>query len=133
MSVRTLCFLGLGLYAVLSALDFSLTHTLIEGSAGAAVESNPVAAVWLEQYGWVGLAAYKVGMVVVFLAAVGLLVPRRPRAAVGLIAVGCSALLGVTTYSQGLISAAEKEQGKYVQLVIPAPAWPTPHGPDELP
>lgn len=104
---KLFCLVGLGFYTALSAADFLLTHTLIEGSGGQAFEANPIAAVWLEEHGWAGLAAFKAAGVLVFLGTIALLVPRRPRVAAGLVALGCSVLIGVTTYSQGLIGQTD--------------------------
>lgn len=104
---KLFCLAGLGLYVALSVVDFTLTFTLIEGSGGRAFEANPVAAVWLEEHGWAGLAAYKAAGVLVFLGTIVLLVRRRPRIAAGLVAIGCSVLIGVTTYSRGLIGKTD--------------------------
>lgn len=104
---KLFCLVGLGFYTALSAADFLLTHTLIEGSGGQAFEANPIAAVWLEEHGWAGLAAFKAAGVLVFLGTIALLVPRRPRVAAGLVALGCSVLIGVTTYSGRLMGKTD--------------------------
>ena len=104
---KLFCLVGLGLYTALSAADFALTFSLIEGSRGEAFEANPIAAVWLEEHGWAGLAAFKAAGVLVFLGTIVLLVRRRPRVAAGLVALGCSVLIGVTTYSGRLMGKTD--------------------------
>ena len=123
MYLKCFCWSGLGLYAILSVADWMLTFALLSAHPGA-VESNPLAAACLEQHGWDGLALYKLGGVVVFTAAVVLIIRRRPRVAAGVVALGCSVLLWVTTYSHSLLcdahrEAAERERGE----------WPSPMGP----
>lgn len=104
---KLFCLVGLGFYTALSVLDFLLTQSLIEGSGGEAFEANPIAAVWLEKHGWLGLAAFKAAGVLVFLGTIVLLVRRRPRVAAGLVALGCSVLIGVTTYSGRLMGKTD--------------------------
>lgn len=104
---KLFCLVGLGFYVALSVADFALTFSLIEGSGGEAFEANPIAAVWLEEHGWTGLAAFKGAGVLVFLGTIALLVRRRPRVAAGLVALGCSVLIGVTTYSGQLMGKTD--------------------------
>jgi hypothetical protein len=101
--MKLLCLLGLGVYATLSVMDYRLTYTLVEGTGGAVFEGNPIAASWLELYGWRGLALFKVGMVVLFVGMCLFIAARRPRTAAVVIAMGCAALLVVTNYSRRLI------------------------------
>jgi len=56
VTTKRLALLGLGFYAVLSVVDFVFTFALIRLSGGAAYEANPVAAAWLDRFGWPGLA-----------------------------------------------------------------------------
>ncbi len=109
MRARSICLLGIGLYSLLSIADFVLTYTLIETSESGVYESNPVAAAYLENHGWLGLAMFKLGGVTVFVGAVGLLTARRPRLAAGVIGLGCAVLLGVTSYSYNLLKDARRE------------------------
>ncbi|MBX9627994.1 MAG: DUF5658 family protein [Gemmataceae bacterium] len=95
---------GLAVFVALSATDFVQTYALIETGGGAVYESNPVAGRWLEQYGWVGLAAYKAAAVLVVAGAVVVLAGRSRRAATGVAAVACAAVLGVTVYSRDLLA-----------------------------
>src|SRR5262245_6912450 len=100
MRLKTHCWIGLGRYAALSVADLLLTRTLLTANTDA-FESNPVAALWLEQYGWIGLAVFKAASVVVFAGAVLLLLSRRPAVAAGVVSLGCGVLMWVTTYSHG--------------------------------
>lgn len=95
---------GLAVFVALSATDFAQTYALIETGGGSVYEANPVAAPWLERYGWQGLAAYKVAAVVVVAGVVVVLAGRSRRAATGVAALGCVALLSVTLYSRDLIA-----------------------------
>ncbi len=111
MSTRTrLLLTGLAIFAVLSVTDFIQTYALISGSDGAVYEANPVANAWLERHGWNGLAAFKVGVVLVFTATAVLITLRRPRAGAGVIALGCAALLVVTLYSHQLLARSEQHR-----------------------
>lgn len=107
--MKLVCLLGLGLYAALSVTDFRLTYTLIEGTGGVVFEGNPIAASWLEQYGWRGLAAYKIVTVSLFVSTCVYIASRRPRTAAVVIALGCVVLLAVTSYSRRLIEAHKTE------------------------
>lgn len=109
MKPKLICLLGLGVYCILSVVDYVFTFALIHLSGGTAYESNPVAAACLERHGWNGLAAFKVGGVCVFVVAVGLLASRRPQIAAGVAALGCAVLLTVTTYSHRLIVETRAE------------------------
>jgi hypothetical protein len=102
MRLSTYCWVGVGLYALLSVADLSLTFVLLEANPGA-YEANPVAGVWLEQHGWTGLAVFKAGMVGVFVGSVCLLARRRPPVGAGVVTLGCAILMSVNFYSGGLI------------------------------
>jgi hypothetical protein len=117
MRWKTAIWLGLGLYALLSAADWTLTFALLRAHPGA-FESNPVAAACLERHGWGGLALYKAGGVLMFVGAVYLLARRRPVVAAGVVGVGCAALLSVVTYTHGLICEAHQ------QRTLTAAGWP---------
>lgn len=95
---------GLAVFVVLSATDFAQTYALIETGGGAVYEANPVAGPWLERYGWAGLAAYKLAAVLVVAGVVVVLAGRSRRAATGVAAAGCAAVLCVTLYSRDLLA-----------------------------
>lgn len=94
---------ALAVFVALSVTDFVQTYFLIHNGGGAVYEANPVAAPWLERYGWDGLAAYKLGAVLIVVGAVVAMAQRDRRVAVGVAALGCAAVLSVTLYSDGLI------------------------------
>ncbi|MBX9581591.1 MAG: DUF5658 family protein [Gemmataceae bacterium] len=95
---------GLAIFVALSAADFTQTYALIHTGDGAVYEANPVAAPWLERYGWHGLAVYKLAAVLVVAGVVVVLAGRNRRAAAGVAGMGCAALLAVTLYSRDLIA-----------------------------
>jgi hypothetical protein len=116
MRLKLVVGLGLAFYALLSATDWVMTFALLRLHPGA-VEANPLAAACLEQYGWDGLALYKTGGVLVFVGAVVLLTRRRPAIAVGVVALGCAALLAVTIYTHGLLCEAHRDAVERAQDV----------------
>jgi hypothetical protein len=120
MCLKYFCWAGLSLYALLSVADWALTYALLRAHPGA-VESNPVAAAFLEQHGWGGLALFKFAVVLVFTAAVVMILRRRPAVAAGVVGFGCAALLWVTTYSHGLLAQAHREAAEQA-----AAEWPSP-------
>jgi hypothetical protein len=101
----------LALYALLNVADFGLTSALLRANDGA-YESNPFAAACLEQHGWRGLAVYKAAGVVAFAGSLVLLIRHRPKAGAAVVTFGCVVLLFVTTYSHGLLKAAEREKAE---------------------
>lgn len=117
MRLKVAVWLGLGVYALLSATDWLMTYALLRMHPGA-VEANPLAAACLDLYGWNGLALYKVGGVLVFLGAIALLLPRRPKVAALVTAGGCAVLLAVTIYTHGLIREAHRDRPEYT-------TWPS--------
>lgn len=124
---------GLSLYALLSAGDWLFTYTLLTRNPDA-FESNPVAAAWLHQHGWSGLAVFKGLVVLVFVAAVGLVARRRPLVAIALVVAGCAVTSGVLVYTHGLIrdghpvvresEPAAADPGAVVPAVVFEPAEP---------
>jgi hypothetical protein len=105
MGLKLYCWIGVGLYAILSIADLILTFNLLRVNR-AAYESNPIAARCLEQFGWGGLTAYKAGAVLIFISATALIARRRPTVGAGVVTFGCAVLFSVTTYSQNLIEDA---------------------------
>jgi hypothetical protein len=89
----------LSLFLFLSLTDLFLTWRLLLQSHGQVYESNPIADWWLSNYGWSGLAAFKIAMalsVAVLATAISMV---RPRTGGRLLAFGCSVLLIVVLYS----------------------------------
>jgi hypothetical protein len=94
-------------FAMLSAADFLLTWKLISAN-DRAVESNPLAAWWLESYGWEGMASYKLAMFLFIGGLVGVVAWRRPRAAELLLVFGCGAQ-GAVVLTSFLYAQFDKE------------------------
>jgi hypothetical protein len=125
-----LYLIGLALFVALSVTDFALTYALIQVSGGAVYEANPVAAVWLEQYGWNGLAGFKAATVVVFLAAVATLARRSRWLATWVAACSCTAVLLVNLHSHQLLASLPDDPADRtanVEGVVPAVAVPQAH------
>jgi hypothetical protein len=95
---------GLTLFVALSVTDFAQTYALIQGGDGSVYEANPVAAIWLERYGWDGLAVFKAATVAVLVGAVALLARRNRWAATGVMGFACTAVLSVALHSQRLLT-----------------------------
>jgi hypothetical protein len=83
----------LAVFGVLSACDFVITYLLISRSQGQVYESNPVADQWLQQGGWIGLAAFKAAIVFGVSMIATYIYYRRPRIAHDLLAIACGALV----------------------------------------
>lgn len=109
MAVKVFCLFGLALYVALSVADFLLTFALLKLSDGIAYEANPIAAACLDSHGWMGLAAFKATLVIVFVGSVGYITTRKKRVGACLAVYGCAMLVGVVIHSQGLIGEARHE------------------------
>src|SRR5262249_33959242 len=96
----------LALFVALSVLDLVLTWYLLRGRPGRFYEGNPVAGWWLASFGWVGLAGFKVAVVLVALGAIAAVARARPRAAGWLLSFACLATAAVVTYSCCLLKTA---------------------------
>jgi hypothetical protein len=97
------------LFALLSLSDLGLTCYLLCAGSGTVYESNPIAAWWLERFGWLGLAAFKVVMATVA-GVLGILVfLRRPRAGNQLLVLGCAVLAAVVLYSGYLCDTLRRQ------------------------
>ena len=77
------------LFVVLSLADLALTWWLFTSSNGQVDEANPLARWWLAQFGWLGLAAFKAGVVVLVVGLAGLIGRSRPRTAGRVLDLGC--------------------------------------------
>jgi hypothetical protein len=81
----------LAVFVLLNLADLFLTWKLMHASGGQVIESNPVAAWWLAAYGWAGMTAFKLGMLLVVGSLVGGIACLRPRAGELLLVFGCGA------------------------------------------
>jgi hypothetical protein len=106
------------LFAALSLADLALTRLVLWRGGGLACESNPVAAWWLERFGWAGLVGFKVAVVVLVGALAAVVSWHHPRAGRRLLAFGCSALLAVVLYSASLVYWVEAGPGSAAAATI---------------
>ncbi len=83
----------LALFALLSLCDFVITYLLLSGSQGRVYEANPVADSWLQEWGWIGLAAFKATLVFLVALIATYVYFRRPRIAHDLLAIACGAVV----------------------------------------
>lgn len=101
---------ALGLFVVfvfLGVADLFLTWKLIHTSDGQVLESNPVAAWWLDTYGWGGMAAFKGGMILLIGGLAASIAFLRPRTSELLLVFACGAQSTVVVYSVFLMRLAE--------------------------
>lgn len=105
MSAKTYTLAALALFVILGSIDFFDTYALIRDGNGTVYESNPLAATWLQDYGWKGLAVFKLLSVGVLVAAVLILRVKRPQTAAIIATAACLVLLGVTIYSRTLLTS----------------------------
>lgn len=80
-------------FALLSASDFLITYLLLSLSHGTVYEANPLANHWLQQNGWLGLAAFKAVLVFFVMAIATCAYYRRPRLSHDLLAISCGAVI----------------------------------------
>src|SRR5262245_26725721 len=99
MTIKTLHPGKLSVYTVLSISDLFLTHRLVQQSDGLFYESNPIANAWLSAYGWVGLAAFKIGAMLLVAVMAAYISLRRPRAGAYVLRFACCAVATVVVYS----------------------------------
>jgi hypothetical protein len=90
------------LFVLLSVADLGLTWWLLTRAGDSVYESNPLAAWWLANAGWLGLAAFKVGLVLLVLGLVALLGRLRPQVGSSVLSFGCAILALVVCYSSVL-------------------------------
>ncbi len=93
--------LGL-LFVLLSCADLALTCSLLRYSAGEVYEANGLAAEVLACYGQVGLAVFKVVLMLLAGILVGIVSAYRPLMARRLVAFACLAVGGVVVHSIAL-------------------------------
>jgi len=110
--VKRFCVLTLALFVALSACDFTFTYLLVEGTGGDVYEANPVAAPWLADHGWLGLAAFKAAAVLVVIGTVVLIARRKPAVAAAVACAACLAAAVVNLHSHRLLAAAETAVGE---------------------
>jgi Domain of unknown function (DUF5658) len=90
-------------FALLSLVDFALTFRLLTSGNGTIYESNPIAHWCLTQYGWAGLAIFKIAVVSLVLFLSVTISGHHPRAGRGVLAFACAVLVPVVLYSSALV------------------------------
>jgi hypothetical protein len=90
------------LFALLSLADLYLTWLLLAHGQGRIYESNPLARWWLEQYGWLGLAAFKLSATLLVVGLAVTISAHRPRTGGWVLTFACSILALVILYSSSL-------------------------------
>jgi hypothetical protein len=96
------------LFAALTAADLFLTWRLFSVGLSSVSERNPLAAWWLGEFGWPGLAAFKFSTALLTGTSALAISSRRPRAGCGVLAFGCAVLSGVVLYSSVLLGVARE-------------------------
>jgi hypothetical protein len=104
-------FRKLCLFFLLSAVDLVLTWWLLQGGDDQVYEGNPLANWWLTRYGWPGLTAFKVGVVLLVLGLSGVIASYRPRLAGLVLTFACTVLAAVVAYSSSLAGCVVGERG----------------------
>jgi len=107
--MKRFCILTMMLFVTLSVCDLVFTYLLVEGSGGDIYEANPVAAGWLSNHGWVGLAIFKAAAVLVVIGSVALIVRKRPALGVAVACIACLATGAVNMHSHRLLAEAEMD------------------------
>jgi hypothetical protein len=107
-------------FLLLSIADLYLTWRLVSQGDGRLLESNPVASYWLSNYGWSGMIAFKLGMVVLIGTLAGLIAWRRPRTSELMMTFACGAQSAVAVYSIFLASTL----GDSSANISPEVLWP---------
>jgi hypothetical protein len=93
----------MALFVALSAVDLVLTWVLLRHTGGAVYEGNPIANAFLSQYGWAGMAIFKVTDMLLVTFIVCLLGLFQPSAARRVLSIACIILSVVALYSLYLV------------------------------
>jgi hypothetical protein len=117
MSFNTFHPVRLTLYTVLSLADLALTYAMIQQGEGRVYESNPIAEAWLSSYGWIGLALYKMVIILIVGAVAAFVSLSRPRTGGHILTFACLAVAVVVSYSVHL-SFAEQLHAKFIRSPI---------------
>jgi len=93
----------MALFMGLSALDLVLTWILLRHTGGVVYESNPIANAFLSQYGWAGMAIFKLTDMLLVTFIVCLLGLFHPGAARRVLSIASTILSVVALYSLYLV------------------------------
>jgi hypothetical protein len=95
--------LKVALFVLLSLGDLFLTWSLLRHGTGSVYESNPIANLWLESYGWWGLAAFKLSLTLLVASVAFIAYRHRPVLARRFANFACLTLTLVVGYSGFLL------------------------------
>ena len=93
----------LGIMFCLSLLDLFLSWKLIGPDGDQLFEINPIAAWWLTNYGWMGMALFKLGVTLFLGVAMTVIAWRRPRTGERVLVFAIGAQSTVVVYSVFLV------------------------------
>jgi hypothetical protein len=93
----------IGVFFALSLADLYLTWQLFETEGASARETNPLANWVLAEFGWDGLAYFKLGTVIFVGLVTAVVYSFRPRTGVRLLTGNCAILGAVVVYSTALL------------------------------
>jgi hypothetical protein len=118
MNAKILHLRKLLLFAGLSLADLALTWLLVRRSGGRVYEANPVAGWWLEHHGWLGLAGFKAGLVLLVIVLTLLISRYRPHFGGLLLGFACSVVTGVLVYSVALAGLVNRHEETELPPVV---------------
>ncbi len=113
-SSRKLIISLIAIFFVLSAADLLMTRHLIEAGGGTVLESNPIANWCLISGGWMGLAAFKAGMVAVIGAVAVILTWHSKRISELVLVFACGAQSAIVLHSAFLDRLLQIEPTPYM-------------------
>lgn len=105
--MKTLHLRKLLLFKILSLTDLLLTLHLLHDGSGAVYESNPIAGLWLDWYGWLGLVIFKVAMILMVASLCVFISLYQPHTGGRLLWFACCTLAVVVLYSCTLLGHAQ--------------------------
>ncbi len=100
---QKLSLFTLSAFIVLSVADLILTRILLTQSGGEIYEANPLANLILSQFGWVGLTAFKFGMVLMISGIMIYVSYYQPKTARRLVCFAALLMASVVGYSGYLL------------------------------
>jgi hypothetical protein len=104
--VNKTLLIGIVIFLLLSATDFAFTWKLVAAANSDVDEVNPLASWILEQFGWGGLAAYKLTLVSFIAAVVAVIAHRRRHVGEAVMMFGCGAQASVVITSILLLQSS---------------------------
>lgn len=102
----------LGVLVALCGLDLFLSWKLIGADGQYLFEINPIAAWWLDRFGWAGMAAFKFSVTLLVAGLIAIIVWRRPRTGELVLVFAIGAQSAVAAYSVFLFRFFEQLNGE---------------------